>query len=149
MPALDAHWWWLIVATALAIMEIVAPGIFMIWLAAAAGLTGFLIWLLAGLHPAIGLQLVIFAVLAFGSIYIGRTIMRRNPTVSSDPMLNNRAARLIGEIATVVEPIVGGAGRVQVADSPWSATGPDTAVGQKVRVTGVEGTRLKVEPVEP
>ena len=43
MPQLYAHWWWLVAAVVLAIAEIIAPGIFLIWLAAAAGLTGFLV----------------------------------------------------------------------------------------------------------
>ncbi len=148
MPELEAHWWWLVIAVGLAIAEIVAPGIFLIWLAAAAGLTGFLTWLMPGATAFVGVQMVIFAVLAFGSVYVGRTIVRRNPTVSSDPMLNNRGARLIGEIGTVVEPITGGTGRVQIGDSPWAASGPDAAAGERVRIMGVEGTRLKVEPVQ-
>src|SRR3546814_11066306 len=87
----------LVAAVVLAIAEIVAPGIFLIWLAAAAGLTGFLVWLFGAVQPSIGVQLVVFAVLAFGSIYLGRMLMRRNPGVSADPLLNNRAARLVGE----------------------------------------------------
>src|SRR3546814_9564151 len=69
----------LVAAVVLAIAEIVAPGIFLIWLAAAAGLTGFLVWLFGAVQPSIGVQLVVFAVLAFGSIYLGRMLMRRNP----------------------------------------------------------------------
>ena len=149
MPELADYWWWLIAGVVLAIAEILIPGIFMIWLAAAAGLTAFVVWLLWGLQPSIGLQLVVFALLAFGSIYAGRAIMRRNPTVSSDPKLNDRAARLIGEVGTVVESLVDGTGRVQVGDSPWPATGPDTPAGERVKITGVNGTRLQVEPLHP
>lgn len=149
MPQLDAHWWWLVAAVVLAIAEIIAPGIFLIWLAAAAGLTGFLVWLFSAVQPSIGVQLVVFAVLAFGSIYLGRMLMRRNPGVSADPLLNNRAARLVGEVATVIEPISGGSGRVQIADSPWPASGADAPAGTKVRIVGVDGTRLRVEPLQP
>lgn len=149
MVHLDDYWWWLIAGVILAIAEILIPGIFMIWLAAAAGLTAFVVWLLYGFAPSTGLQLVIFAVLAFGSIYAGRAIMRKHPTASSDPKLNDRAARLIGEIGTVVEPLAGGAGRVQVGDSPWPATGPDIPAGERVRITGVNGTRLTVERIHP
>lgn len=147
MPHLEAHWWWLAIAAALAVAEIIAPGIFMIWLAAAAALTGLAVWLIPGMGPPVGLQLVIFAVLAFGSVYVGRFIMRRNPGTSTDPLLNNRAARLVGEIGTVMDPIANGSGRVQVADSPWPAVGPDAPLGAKVRIVGVEGTRLRVEPL--
>src|SRR3546814_16162666 len=107
MPQLDAHWWWLVAAVVLAIAEIVAPGIFLIWLAAAAGLTGLLVWLFCAVKPSIGVQLVVFAVLAFGSLYLARMLMRRNPGVSSYPLLNNRSARRTGELATVTQPIRG------------------------------------------
>lgn len=147
MPELQPQWWWLVIAGVLAIAEIIAPGIFLIWLAAAAAITGFVTWAIPGLAGSTPPQLVVFAVLAFVSIYIGRSIMRRNPTASADPMLNNRAARLIGETATVVEAINGGMGRVQVGDSPWPAIGPDAYAGEKVRIVGVEGTRLKVERI--
>ena len=145
MPELDAHWWWLIVAVGLAIAEILAPGIFLIWLAVAAGITGFLTWLFP-VPASVGFQMVTFAVLALGSVYIGRTLIRRHPSGTSDPVLNNRAGRLIGEVGTVVESIVSGRGRVQIGDSPWPATGPDVSAGERVRVIGVDGTRLKVEP---
>ena len=37
---LDAQWWWLILAVLLGIAEIALPGVFLIWIAAAAALTG-------------------------------------------------------------------------------------------------------------
>src|SRR3546814_17310006 len=110
----------------------------------AAGLTGFLVWLFGAVQPSIGVQLVVFAVLAFGSIYLGRMLMRRNPGVSADPLLNNRAARLVGEVATVIDPISGGSGRVQIAASPWPASGPDAPAGPKVRIIGVDGNHVRV-----
>lgn len=149
MPELADYWWWLIAGVLLAITEILIPGIFMIWLAAAAGLTAFIVWLLWGFQPSFGLQFVIFALLAFASIYAGRAIMRRNPTASTDPKLNDRAARLVGETGTVIESLVDGTGRVQVGDSPWPATGPDIPAGERVKITGVNGTRLQVEPLRP
>lgn len=145
MPELQPQWWWLVIAAVLAIAEIIAPGIFLIWLAAAAAITGFVTWLTPGLPESMPVQLVLFAVLAFASIYVGRTVMRRNPTVSADPLLNNRAARLVGETAIVIEAISGGIGRVQVGDSPWPASGPDAFPGERVRIIGADGNRLKVE----
>ena len=42
LDGLDPHWVWLIAATVLAIAELAVPGVFLIWLAAAAAITGFL-----------------------------------------------------------------------------------------------------------
>ncbi|KEY97856.1 membrane protein, partial [Sphingomonas sp. BHC-A] len=69
-----------------------------------------------------------------------------NPVDSQDPLLNDRAARLVGEVVTVVEPIDNGRGRVKVGDGVWSCRGPDAPVGARVRVTGAEGSVLTVEP---
>jgi inner membrane protein len=137
-------WAWFILALALAALEIMAPGAFMIWLAAAAAGTG-LMTLVYGLGWQ--LQLLAFACFAIASVLIGRTYFRKQPLRSSDPALNRRADRLLGEVVTVAEAIEGGRGRVQVGDSPWPAAGPDMPTGTKARVVRVEGNRLHVEPV--
>ena len=67
-----------------------------------------------------------------------------NPVPSSDPLLNDRTARLIGQNVLVVTAIENGEGRVKVGDSVWSARGPDAAAGSRMVVTGAEGSCLKV-----
>lgn len=141
---LFTHWGWFIAALVLAGLEIAAPGAFMIWLASAAAVTG-LFTLVIGFGWE--LQLVVFALLAIAAILAGRTYLRRNPIASDDATLNRRADRLVGEVVTVVEPISDGRGRVQVADSPWLAIGPDMAAGTRARVVRVDGARLVVEPM--
>ena len=137
------HWGWLVLALALGAAEMLVPGVFLIWLGAAALLTG-LATLAFGLSPA--LQLTLFAVAAIAAVYAGRRWLRDNPIVSSDPLLNDRAARLIGQLVLVVEPIEGGSGRVRVGDGVWSASGADAPAGARVRVIGADGTCLRVEP---
>ena len=136
------HWFWLSLGVVLAAAEIVAPGFFLIWLAVAAIITGLLAWVIP--IPA-ALQVGLFAVIAVAAVYAGRRWFKMNPIESDDPNLNDRGARLIGELVTVVEAIDGGQGRVKVGDSVWSARGPDTPVGSRVRVTGSNGSILSVE----
>ena len=140
---MDAHWWWLAGAIVLAIAELVVPGSFLIWIATAAALTGVAA-LLIGV-PLAG-QFVLFALLSVASVYLGRRIYGE-AVPSGDPMLNDRAARLIGETLVVVEAIEDGRGRVRVGDGAWPARGPDAAAGTRVRVTGADGACLHVEPV--
>jgi membrane protein implicated in regulation of membrane protease activity len=142
---LDPHWIWLIAAIVLAIAEIVAPGFFLIWLAAAAGATGAVAFLL---DLSVPMQALVFAIASLLAVYAGRRYMEANPARSPDPMLNDRTARLVGEIVIVVEPIGDGSGRVKVGDGVWNATGPACPSGAKVRVTGAKGATLVVEPVE-
>jgi membrane protein implicated in regulation of membrane protease activity len=143
---LEPEWVWLLTATALGIAELLVPGVFLIWLAAAAAITGF-ITLIFGIPLAF--QFVVFALLSLAAVWFGRRWYANNPVESSDPLLNDRAARLVGETLVLVSPIENGRGRVRVGDSVWSCKGPDTEAGARVRVVGAEGACLKVEPLPP
>lgn len=143
--ALEPHWWWLILGLVLAIAEIVVPGVFLIWIGAAAIVTGLLSLLLP--LPAAA-EFVIFAITSIGAVYLGRRYIKDHPIGSSDPLLNDRAARLVGRQVTVVEAISGGEGKVKVGDTVWLATGTDAAVGERVMIVGAEGSRLKIQAVD-
>ncbi|MGQ0558207.1 MAG: NfeD family protein [Sphingosinicella sp.] len=142
---LDAHWWWLVAAALLGILEIFLPGIFLVWMAAAAAITGIIV---AFLPLPLPFQLALFGLLAMAAVYGGRRHYERNPVPSSDPLLNDRIARLIGEHVTVVTAIENGEGRVRVGDSVWSARGPDAPAGARMRITGAQGGCLRVETVQ-
>jgi membrane protein implicated in regulation of membrane protease activity len=138
------HWIWLTLGVVLAGVEMLLPGYYMIWLALAAVVTG----VLAGLTGmALTVQVVTFVVLALVAVYTARLILRDNPIVSSDPLMNRRGARMVGQTARVVQPILHGTGRVHVGDGEWNARGPDAGEGEWVRITGTDGATLLVEPV--
>jgi inner membrane protein len=144
LNALEPHWMWLILGAILATAEIVAPGFFLIWLAAAAIATG----LAALILPiSMTIQIGLFAVLSIASVYAGRRWFALNPIVSDDPKLNDRAARLVGEVVTVVDPIENGIGRVKLGDGVWKARGADSPAGTAMRVTGMDGASVTVEPI--
>lgn len=136
------YWFWLSLGLVLGSAEMLVPGFFLIWLAIAAIVTGLLAFLLP---IGIVAQTGIFAVLAIATVYAARRWLVANPIDSTDPLLNDRGARLVGEVVTVVEAIDGGSGRVKVGDSVWSASGPDASVGARMRVTGSNGAKLIVE----
>ena len=136
---------WLAVAILLGAAELLVPGVFLIFIAVAAAMTGLAVLALPVLPPL--LQLASFTVWSTVAILIGRRWYFDYPVATSDPMLNDRAARLVGDVVEVVEPIVHGEGRVRVGDGVWSATGPDAAAGARVRVTQVRGGKLVVESI--
>ncbi|MGN6269274.1 MAG: NfeD family protein [Sphingomonas sp.] len=138
--------WWLAAAILLGIGEVVIPGVFLIFLAIAAAITGLAALALPDLPLAA--QLVSFALWSAVTVAIGKRWYRDYPIASSDPQLNDRAARLIGQIVVVSDAITGGAGRVRVGDGTWSASGPDLAAGEPARIVGVAGSTLLVEPVD-
>ena len=140
---MEPHWAWLSLGVLLAATEIVAPGFFLIWVGAAAVVTGVIAWVVP---LSIPLQLGIFAVLAIIALYGGRRWLKANPITSADPHLNQRAGRLVGEVLTVTKAIEDGRGRAKVGDGEWPVRGPDTVEGAKVRVVSADGGVLVVEP---
>jgi membrane protein implicated in regulation of membrane protease activity len=138
------HWLWLIAAAALGIAEIIIPGAFLMWIGIAALITGLATLVLP---LGVALQLSVFAVAAVASVFVGRNVLLRNPIVSSDPLMNDRGARLIGEIVTAVTPVDASQGRVKVGDGVWSARGATAGVGERLRVVGIERGVLIVEAV--
>jgi inner membrane protein len=132
---------WIGLGLFLAAAEIAAPGFFLIWLGLAAIVTGVAAWVLPiGLAVQVGL----FGILAIGTVYAGRRWLQSNPIVSDDPLLNDKGGRLVGELVTVVEAIENGRGRVKLGDTEWLAQGPDSAIGTRMKVTGMEGTVVTV-----
>ena len=88
------HWWWVGAGALLGILEILLPGIFLIWVALAAWVTA-----LSSSSSRSGLawQLASSSLLAFVIVLVGRQYYARNPVESADPNLNVRASRLIGQ----------------------------------------------------
>jgi membrane protein implicated in regulation of membrane protease activity len=142
IESLAPHWGWLALGLTLAIAEMVAPGYFMIWLAAAALATGFAT---AALPLTVPMQVMLFAVLAAVALVLGRRWLVRNPIDSADPMLNDRGGQLVGETALVTHAIDGGTGRIKYGDTEWIARGPDAQPGTRVRISGHDGVVLIVE----
>ena len=136
---------WLILAAVLAIVELIVPGIFLVFVAAGAAVTGVVTLIIPGF--ALTFQVMVFIIASAVAVALGRKWYLENPVPSADPLLNDRIARLIGEIVTVDEAIDAGGGRVRVADGVWPARGPDSPAGTRMRVIDVERGVLVVEPV--
>jgi inner membrane protein len=136
---------WLAAALVLAIMEVIAPGFFMIFLAVGAAITGFIVLIAPGLHLIA--QALLFALFSGVAVALGRRWYHRSPSTVGVPGMNDRTAKLIGRTVEVCEPIIGGEGRVKVGDGAWTANGPDMPAGARVRITGAAGSVLLVEPL--
>lgn len=141
----EPHWLWLALGLLLAVAEMVIPGVFLIWLAGAAILTGVLAFVLP---IGVPLQIVIFAVAAIAAVFTGRSYIRRNPVEEADPLMNRRGQRMVGEVVRVSQAIVDGHGKVHLGDGEWLVRGPDAAVGARMRITGSDGAVLLVEAAD-
>ena len=130
--SLEPHYHWLIIALILGIAEILVPGVFLIWLAAAAAVTGFVAMFI---DITVAGQFTLFGILALASVFFGRRWYLSNVVESEDPLLNDRSARLVSSTS----------GRVKVADGEWPAQGPDMKKGSVARVTAVNSGVLQLE----
>lgn len=137
------HWSWWILAIALLVLEVFAPGTFFLWMGIAAGVVGVLLLILPGMGWEY--QVVVFATLSVASIIIWRQYFRKHPVQSDQPALNRRGHQYVGRTFTLDNPIVNGLGKIHVDDTTWKIEGEDCEAGSKVRVTGVDGVILKVE----
>lgn len=144
LGSLSAPWIWLSIGLALAALEMVVPGVYLIWLALAALITGALTFVL---DLGLIVQVTNFIFLSLIVAFSAKRWLRDRPIESIDPLMNDRQGRMIGQTAVVTQALEGGSGRVRYGDGEWSATGPDLAEGVRVRITGADGTKLMVEPV--
>ncbi len=135
-------WHWLVVAALFSVIEVAAPAMVCIWLAAAALGTAAI----TAIAPGIGWehQALIFAALAVASVAIGRVAFARIRSSSPSAHLNRRAETYIGRTFTLDRPIVDGRGRLKVDDTVWLVEGPDLPAGTRIRVTGADNTLLRV-----
>jgi membrane protein implicated in regulation of membrane protease activity len=133
-------WAWIVAGLVLLGLELMAPGVFLMWFGIAALLTGGIAFLTDFTWQ---IDLLIFVVLAIAAVIVGRRTFNRG--TGEQPLLNQRAQRLVGTTYVLAEPIVDGQGRVRIDDTMWRISGPDLPAGARVRVAGVDGTLLTVE----
>lgn len=144
MDGLDTPWIWIALGLALAALELLVPGVYLIWLATAALITGVLTFVL---DLGLAVQVINFVFLALIIAFSARRFLRDTPIIGADPLLNKRGGRMVGETAIVTQAFDGGMGRIRHGDSEWLARGPDAATGARVRIIGHEGSVLLVEPL--
>ena len=135
---------WGIAALLLMAAEVMAPGIFLLWLGLAAAVMFFLVWLLPDMSTL--WQAVSFVVLSFVSIGIYIKFVRNRFSAPDQPLLNRRGEQLVGKVLPLHEPIVNGLGRVKLGDALWTVEGPELSAGTLVRIVGAQSMTLKVEP---
>ncbi|MET3890597.1 membrane protein implicated in regulation of membrane protease activity [Bosea sp. OAE506] len=144
LPAiLSGAWGWVILGLVLIGGEVLAPGIFLLWLGLAALMTGAVVGLVGLGWQAAAL---VFAGFSLVAVFTGRLLTRRKgeePDAATG--LNDRGRRLIGRVFRLEATMTGGEGRIRIDDSSWRVTGPELLAGSEVRVVRVDGATLIVE----
>jgi membrane protein implicated in regulation of membrane protease activity len=136
-------WFWMILAAILFVLELVSPGIFLMWFGVAAAITGLIVF-----RYDIGWQwqILSFGGLSLVSALLANRYLKRNPSESERPLLNERAVQLVGQSFDLLDPIVNGRGSIKTGDTVWRVEGPELPRGARITVVGADGTLLKVVP---
>jgi inner membrane protein len=137
-------WNWLVLAAVFFVIELLAPGAFMLWLGLSALLVGIISLFVEWPWQY---QLVAFAVFALASLPLWRRLAHRVEKEVDQPFLNRRADAFVGREFTLEKPIVSGTGTVKIDDSIWRLAGPDCPGGSRVKVVRADAATLVVEPV--
>ena len=133
---------WACLALALISAEILAPGVFLLWLGIAAGIVFAIVLLVPGLPVLV--QGIAFVLLSFASIAAYRHWFRQDAERNDQPLLNRRAAQFVGRVFPLESAIVDGNGRLKIGDAFWTVSGPDLPAGTRVRVVSSDGMTLTV-----
>jgi membrane protein implicated in regulation of membrane protease activity len=134
---------WAIVATGLAVGEILTPGLFFLGPVAVAAIIAAAL-AVAGLGAAV--QLLAFVIASIASVAVLRPLARSHLHVP--PMLRTGTAALVGSKALVVERVDVNGGLVRIGGEEWSARSfmEDQVLepGARVEVVKIEGATALV-----
>jgi len=138
-------WYWIIAGTILMGLEILIPGVFVLWIGLGALVVGLFLALFPEASPA--WQLVLFAVAMLASIGTGFVIQRRGrnrPDAAN--ALNQERNTMRGHSYAAIDDFSGGHGRVRVGDGSYAAVSDDAIrEGEMVTVTAIDDGRLVVK----
>jgi membrane protein implicated in regulation of membrane protease activity len=137
------QWVWFVAAGILLLLELISPGVFFIWLAAAAAVTGLADYLFGLPWQA---ELPLFAFVSAVAVFGGRRFYKGPGMQPEDNLyLNRRQMGYIGRTFTLKDAVTDGRGKLVIEDTLWEIEGPDMPAGTRIKVTAVRNMSLIVE----
>lgn len=138
-------WTWFIISGVLLFLELLASGIFFMFLGIAAAAVGIINLVVP---MSWQMDLTVFSILSVALIIVARPIVvKRLKKETDQPNLNKRNVQFVGKTYYLEEPIKSGKGSLNINDTRWRVRGTDAPKGTQVRVTDVDGLELIVVPV--
>ncbi len=145
--ALTNPWYWVIAGVILIGLEIVVPGVFLLWIGLGALLSALLIVLFPDLPS--GWYFLFFAVALLSSGSLGFWIQRRGKQKAAGlPVLNQEMDGMLHKEYIAAVDFSVGRGRIRVGDTTYTALGPDSIkAGDIVLAYERQGIQFKVRPL--
>ena len=138
------QWTWFIIAGALLVIELALPSVFFVFLGLAAVAVGLIDLVFPMNWQG---ESVLFAGLSVVLLLVARPLIMKNISTTTDqPNLNQRNRSFIGKRFMLEEPIRAGRGLLNISDTNWHIRGKDMDANTWVKVVGVDGLELLVEP---
>jgi membrane protein implicated in regulation of membrane protease activity len=144
VESINVWWVWILAGLGLLVLEIVTPGLVLMFFGVAALLVGTVLWV--GILMPAWATLLAFSVLSIVLLLAFRgPLMRRMGSLPGDPP---RIDRLEDEVATALQDIAAGSvGRAELRGTTWAARNVDEISipqGSRCRVVRVDGLTLLV-----
>lgn len=133
----DATWAWIIVGAVIAGLEIVVPGVFLLWIGLGALATGLILTLSPDMPLA--WQLIVFAACMIAAMSLGISLQKKGEEDPKAATLNREMQGLIGQRTVATSAFVAGRGRIRVQDTTFAAIGEDPiGEGDLVDIVAIE-----------
>ena len=137
---------WLIVGLVLSVLEVVVPGVYLIWF----GFAGFAMSIiLCFTDMTLATQLIWFALIsgifALIGLYVYRYIFTQTKTPKEYQNLNNSAEQYVGGTVTLAQDVKDNQTKVKIGDTYWLAySEKPLKKGQSAKITGVKDNLILV-----
>lgn len=133
----DATWAWIIVGAVIAGLEIVVPGVFLLWIGLGALATGLILTLSPDMPLA--WQLIVFAACMIAAMSLGLSLQKKGEEDPKAATLNREMQGLVGQRTVAASAFVAGRGRIRVQDTTFAAIGEDPiGEGDLVDIVAIE-----------
>lgn len=137
---------WIIAGLALSLLELIVPGVYLIWFGFAAFVVGIAVYFLP---IELTTQLIVFAIASGIFAVIGVAVYRYVFSKAQVPAeyknLNNTAEQYVGQLVTVAEDAEDNRTKVKIGDTYWLASCKKAfKQGDKAKVVGVKDSLILI-----
>lgn len=137
---------WIIAGLALSLLELIVPGVYLIWFGFAAFVVGIAVYFLP---IELTTQLIVFAIASGIFAVIGVSVYRYVFSKAQVPAeyknLNNTAEQYVGQLVTVAEDAEDNRTKVKIGDTYWLASCQKAfKQGDTAKVVGVKDSLILI-----
>lgn len=137
---------WIIAGLALSLLELIVPGVYLIWFGFAAFVVGIGVYFIP---MELTTQLIVFAIASGIFAVIGVAVYRYVFSKAEVPAeyknLNNTAEQYVGQLVTVAEDAADNRTKVKIGDTYWLASCKKAfKQGDTAKVVGVKDSLILI-----